>query len=150
MLEPLTHFETNVCTSANDLTEILDRIQSSYLVGMCDIAVPFVEREPVIDYVIKLGSRMQHLHLVDSNGIDETHLLPGEGKILMPELLAELKNMGMVVFPRSSEGVLALSGQSKLFQFAFMFINICGYDYQNHYRNGYKYRPRFLVNHTDQ
>ena len=94
LLEPLTHFETNVCTSANDLTEILDRIQSSYLVGMCDIAVPFVEREPVIDYVIKLGSRMQHLHLVDSNGIDETHLLPGEGKILMPELLAELKKHG--------------------------------------------------------
>ncbi len=90
LLEPLTHFETNVCTSANDLAEILDRINSPYLMGMCDIVVPFVEGEPILDYIAKLGNRMQHLHLVDSNGVDETHLVPGEGRIPLPELMAGL------------------------------------------------------------
>lgn len=94
LLEPLTHFETNVCTSANCLAGILERIHSPYLSGMCDVAVPFVEGEPVVDYLTKLGSDMQHLHLVDSNGTDETHLLPGEGRMPLPELLAEMRRYG--------------------------------------------------------
>lgn len=94
LLEPLTHFETNVCTSANCLAGILERISSPCLAGMCDVVVPFVEGEPVTDYMTKLGDRMCHLHLVDSNGTDETHLLPGEGRIPLPELLSEILQYG--------------------------------------------------------
>lgn len=94
LLEPLTLFETNVCSSAADLLEILDAVDSPCLYGMCDLVVPFVQQEPAMNYFELLGDRCRHLHLVDSDGVSETHLLPGDGKIPLPELLGEIRAAG--------------------------------------------------------
>lgn len=94
ILEPLTAFETNVCTSANELVEILDKIDSRCLTGMCDIVVPYLRHEPIMSYFTKLGTRMNHLHLQDSDGISELHVLPGEGEAPLRELLEEVIQIG--------------------------------------------------------
>lgn len=94
VLESLTGFETNVCSTAGDVKEVLDEIHSPYLLGMCDIVVPFIEQEPAMSYFEKLGDKCAHLHLVDSDGSSETHVLPGDGQIPLPELLAEIKEYG--------------------------------------------------------
>lgn len=94
ILEPLTPYESNVITTANDLCRALDAVPSPALVGMCDVAVPFAQGERMLTYLDKLGDRLQHLHIVDSTGCDDTHLVPGEGVLPLPELMAELKERG--------------------------------------------------------
>lgn len=94
LLEALTPSETNVCTSASDLAEALDAVDSPALLGMCDVVPPYVSREPILDYLDRLGPRMAHLHLVDSDGAGDAHLLPGDGTVPLAELLAELRERG--------------------------------------------------------
>lgn len=94
LLEPLTSFESNVCNTSNDLSEILEEIDMPCLMGMCDVVVPFIEQEPAMDYFEKLGSRMGHLHLVDSDGTSETHVIPGDGVMPLKELLCAIREYG--------------------------------------------------------
>lgn len=93
LLEPLTVYESNSCTTAGQLAEVLDAVGSPCLFGMCDVVVPFTGGQPVLDYLDMLGGRMRHLHLVDSDGASDTHLLPGDGRIPLAELLAELGHL---------------------------------------------------------
>lgn len=90
VLETLTPYETNACITAEDLKEVLDAVDSEYLMGMCDIVVPFVCNEPILGYLDKLGPRMRHLHIVDSDGVSDSHLVPGDGCIPLAEVLAGL------------------------------------------------------------
>ncbi len=94
VLEALTPFESNVCKSANDLAEVFRRVDSPALFGMCDIVPPFVQHESIMAYFDKLGDRMHHLHIIDSDGTSDTHVMPGEGTIPLPELMAEIKEIG--------------------------------------------------------
>ena len=55
ILEPLTIYESNVITSLNDLERALDKVPSPYLVGMCDLAVPYTTGEPAAEYVRRVG-----------------------------------------------------------------------------------------------
>lgn len=91
LLESLTHFESNVCTTANDIQYILEEIDSPYLLGMCDLVVPFIQQEPVANYFEKLGEKCAHIHWIDSDGCSETHVLPGDGQIPMKDLLDQIK-----------------------------------------------------------
>ena len=62
--------------------------------GMCDVVPPWVIREPITNYLDQLGGRMAHLHLVDGDGNSDSHLIPGDGCIPLPELLEELEVRG--------------------------------------------------------
>jgi len=94
VLETLTPYETNVIKSANDLLEVFRRVPNPMLYGMCDIVAPFVQNESILDYLDKLGEKMYHMHIVDSDSNSATHVLPGDGNIPMKELLDELKERG--------------------------------------------------------
>lgn len=92
LLEALTHFETNVCTKASDLYNIINKINSPYLYGMCDTVVPFIEGEPVINYFRLLKDKCAHVHFVDCDGSSETHVVPGLGIMPLPEILEDIRN----------------------------------------------------------
>ena len=94
VLEALTGFETNVCTSAGDVKAVLEEVDSPFLCGMCDVVVPFVQQEPIISYFELLKEKCCHLHLVDSDGCSDMHFLPGDGEIPLPELIEEIKTAG--------------------------------------------------------
>ena len=94
LLEALTPYETNVCTTAGELSETLEKVDSPALMGMCDVVPPWVIREPITNYLDQLGGRMAHLHLVDGDGNSDSHLIPGDGCIPLPELLEELEVRG--------------------------------------------------------
>jgi protein FrlC len=93
VVEALTPYESNVCKSANDLAEIFRLIPSDCLLGMCDLVPPYVQQESILSYFDKLGEKMHHMHVIDSDGTSDTHLMPGEGKIPLKELMDELKEM---------------------------------------------------------
>ena len=65
VVEPLTPYESNFFTRANDLVELFRRIDSPYLVGMCDIIPAFVQHESIMAYFDKLGDKMEHMHIID-------------------------------------------------------------------------------------
>ncbi|NLJ30952.1 MAG: fructoselysine 3-epimerase [Clostridiales bacterium] len=91
VLEALTPYESNVCKSANDLAEVFRQVNSPCLVGMCDIVPPYVQHESIMAYFDKLGEKMYHMHVIDSDGSSDTHIMPGEGNLPLPELMQELK-----------------------------------------------------------
>ncbi|MFA7462625.1 MAG: TIM barrel protein, partial [Anaerovoracaceae bacterium] len=94
LMETTTPWETNVLKNANDMVQLFERIPSENLVGMLDIVAPFVQDESIFAYFDKIGGKLQHLHIVDSNGADETHVLPGEGIMPLKEAMQELKYIG--------------------------------------------------------
>ena len=93
VMEALTVYESNVIKSANDLKELFEAVPSKNLVGMCDIVPPFTQQESIMDYFDKLGDKMYHKHLIDGMHDSDSHVMPGEGEIPMPELIKELKNI---------------------------------------------------------
>lgn len=90
LLEPLTQYESNVITTCNDLVTILDEINSPRLQGMCDICPPFNNQEPIMTYFEKLGPRLRHMHIIDSDGHSDTHMMPGDGNIPLKQLFREI------------------------------------------------------------
>ncbi len=93
IVEPLTPYESNFFTRANDLVELFRQIDSPYAVGMCDIVPPFVQHESIMAYFDKLGSKMAHMHIIDGEQGTDSHIMPGEGSIPMQELMYELKRI---------------------------------------------------------
>ncbi len=91
VVETLTPYESNVFTSANDAVELFKRIDSSNVVGMCDLVPPFVQYESMLSYLDKLGEKMYHFHIIDGEQGTDNHIIPGEGAIPLRELFIELK-----------------------------------------------------------
>jgi len=94
VVEPLTPYESNVFKSANDLVELFKRIDSPFLYGMCDVVPPYVQHESIMTYIDKLGRKMYHMHIIDGEPGTDSHIVPGEGSIPLPELFKELKCAG--------------------------------------------------------
>ena len=51
VVETLTHYESNLCTTAGELAQALEEVNSPRLLGMCDVTPPFAAREPVCNYL---------------------------------------------------------------------------------------------------
>ena len=94
VVEPLTTMESNVFKNANDLVDLFEHVDSPNLLAMMDIVPPFQQQEQMMSYFSKLGEKLYHLHIVDSNGVDDSHVLPGEGVLPMKELLQEIRDYG--------------------------------------------------------
>jgi fructoselysine 3-epimerase len=90
-LEALTQYESNVVITCNDLVRVLDEVDSPRLVTMCDICPPFCNQEPIMTYFDKLGDRLRHFHIVDSDGRSDTHMVPGDGNIPLRQLLRAIE-----------------------------------------------------------
>ena len=45
-------------------------------------------------YIDKLGEKMYHMHIIDGDQGTDSHIVPGEGSIPLPELFKELKDVG--------------------------------------------------------
>lgn len=94
LIEALTPFESNVCTTANDLCELIDYMDSPYFGAMCDVVPPYVQNESIMNYFKKLGNNLKHFHIVDSDGKSDIHLIPGHGNIPLKELMHEIVDHG--------------------------------------------------------
>ena len=94
LLEPLTPYESNVVCNANDVLRALSMVSSPRLNSMVDICAPFVQDEPVMSYFDKLGDKLRHLHIVDSDGASDSHYVPGEGKMPLRELMRDIIDRG--------------------------------------------------------
>lgn len=94
VIETLTPFETNVFKSANDVDRLFRKVESEYLFGMCDLVPPYAQFESMTVYLDILKDKMYHLHIIDGELATDSHIMPGDGSIPLPELFKELKYMG--------------------------------------------------------
>ena len=94
MYEPLTIFESNVTTTSNQLLEICNHFNSPYFYGMNDIVVPYIQGENIISFNKKLGNKLAHMHVVDSDGQTEDHYCPGFGNLPIKNFMQELIDSG--------------------------------------------------------
>ena len=87
VLEPLTHIETTAVENLDNLLEVLDGVGSPNLAAMLDtghinVTAHLLGKDADTyfrEHVEKLGSRLQHMHIDDNVGDNDSHLLPGEG-----------------------------------------------------------------------
>lgn len=91
LLETLTPYESNTCTTLSDLKKVLDSISSPHLIGMCDVVAAYSQGETIEDYLEVLGDKLGHIHLVDYDGETDNHLIPGEGILDIKAILTSLK-----------------------------------------------------------
>jgi len=91
VLEALTQYESNVVVTCNDLVAALEEVNSSRLMTMCDICPPFCNQEPIMSYFDKLGNKLVHLHIIDSDGRSDTHMMPGDGNIPLRQLFRAIE-----------------------------------------------------------
>ena len=92
--EPLTIYESNVTTTSNQLLEICNHFNSPYFYGMNDIVVPYIQGENIISFNKKLGNKLAHMHVVDSDGQTEDHYCPGFGNLPIKNFMQELIDSG--------------------------------------------------------
>ena len=44
-----------------------------------------------MSYFDKLGDRLRHMHIIDSDSAPDTHMMPGDGNIPLRQLCAQLR-----------------------------------------------------------
>lgn len=107
LIEPLTPQESDSLCSAAELSALLEQVDCPYVAGMCDTVVPFTQRqqgrsnEDLDTWFDLLGSRLRHIHMTDSDGRTENHILPGDGA-------APLKDMLMTLHRRGYDGYITI------------------------------------------
>lgn len=94
LLEPLSQFESNTCTTAAELSEVLAELNDPCVLPMCDVVASFVQGETAETLYRLTGGAMAHLHIADSDGRSENHLLPGDGVLPLREQLQALRRAG--------------------------------------------------------
>lgn len=100
LIEPLTPQESDSLCSAAQLAWLLEQVDCPYVAGMCDIVVPFTQArlgrsdETLDTWFDLLGPRLRHIHMTDSDGVTEDHILPGQGVAPLGDMLATLQRRG--------------------------------------------------------
>lgn len=61
---------------------------------MCDMVASYVQDETAAEFYQCTGSAMVHLHIADSDGRSEAHILPGDGTLPLRSELEALRQAG--------------------------------------------------------
>ena len=93
LLENLTPMESDGYTMLEDYCSLFNK-DLPCVKAMCDVVVPFVQGCDPIEYLHVLGPKMMHLHFTDSNGTDESHIMPGDGIMDLRSLLRDFISAG--------------------------------------------------------
>lgn len=76
----------------NSSDEILELISVNDKLRVC-LDTNHLLKEDNIDFIKRVGNKIETLHVSDYDYVDEKHWLPGEGKIHWQRLIEELKNI---------------------------------------------------------
>lgn len=94
LLEPLSPFESNTCTTAAEIAAVLSELNDPTVCTMCDMVASYVQDETAAEFYQCTGSAMVHLHIADSDGRSEAHILPGDGTLPLRSELEALRQVG--------------------------------------------------------
>lgn len=93
LLENLTPMESDGYTTLEEYSRLFEK-DLPCIKAMCDVVVPFVQGQDPVEYYRVLGTKMGHLHVTDSNGLDESHIMPGDGVMELGKMMREFSSAG--------------------------------------------------------
>ena len=81
-------------TRVGKLLELLDEVDPQHQVGIClDLGHANIEGDVAQELLLALP-RLDHIHLHDNDGHDDSHLCPGSGCIAWPQVIELLRENG--------------------------------------------------------
>jgi protein FrlC len=93
-VEPLTPMESPVITTSADCLELLRAVRSPALHFVLDIVPPVVTAEPLSNYFERLGDRVSHVHICNTDGKSDAHLELDNGILNIADVLSEIRACG--------------------------------------------------------
>lgn len=92
-LEPFTKYTTHICNSIQQLVQLIREVESPMLKGLADTDVIATTGTDTIEgFIDALGEDLRHVHFLD--GMPGGHLVPGDGKIDLINVLQHLDRIG--------------------------------------------------------
>jgi protein FrlC len=91
-IEPVTPMESPIITSSDDCLDMLREIDSPNLNFVLDIVPPTVIFEPISNYFRKLGNRVSHVHICNSDGRTDAHLELDNGVLNIADVMRVLES----------------------------------------------------------
>lgn len=85
--EPLTPTESPVLVTADDCVALLADVNRDNVCTMLDVIPPTIMGEPLSSYFTKLGDKVAHVHLANSDGRTDAHLALDDGILPIPDVL---------------------------------------------------------------
>ncbi|SDE23221.1 protein FrlC [Paenibacillus sp. UNCCL117] len=79
VLEPLSHFGSNVINNAADLKRMIDEVGSPNVKAMLDTVPMMLAGDTIDGYAAAFGDDLVHIHFLDGDGKTSAHLAWGEG-----------------------------------------------------------------------
>lgn len=107
VVEPLTPMESPVICTTDDCLRLFEDVDRPNLEAMMDVAPPVVSCEPFSDYFVKLGKRMNYIHICNNDGRSDAHTRLEDGVIPIEDMFTVFKNWsydGFVTAELYSEG----------------------------------------------
>jgi protein FrlC len=107
VIEPLTPMESPLICTADDCVRLFRDVGHDNLEAMMDVVPPVVCHEPFSEYFVKLGKRMNYIHICNTDGRSDAHTRLEEGVIPIRDMFAVFKNWdygGYVTAELYSEG----------------------------------------------
>ena len=92
MIEPAHSMETDTVLTVDHGIQVVDEIGKDDFGLVIDTGHMFVNRESFTDIPSKVSAYKVHYHFDDNFGINDDHLVPGEGKINFSTFIDSLKN----------------------------------------------------------
>lgn len=87
VVELLTPMESNIVYRLYEIVDLLEYFDSPRLKTMLDNATPMCAWEPYSEHFETLGEKIDFIHFVDVNGINQSHRPLGTGILDLPTLL---------------------------------------------------------------
>lgn len=94
VIEALTPMESPVITTADDLCEAIADIGLPNIEAMLDVVPPAIAYEPLSAYFIKLGRRMNYIHLCNNDRKTDAHLRLDTGELPVEDMIRVFKEQG--------------------------------------------------------
>lgn len=94
MLEAVTLKESNVVYRLEDILQLLDAAGTPAVTSMIDLAPLAQNEEPLEDYMLALGDKLDHVHFVDADRLGMHHYNIGEAGLPMDRMLKVLEKHG--------------------------------------------------------
>ena len=91
VLETLTPSESNLVTTADEASALIEDVGSQAMTAMMDLVPPVIANEPVSNYFDFLQNRMDYIHLCNSDGVTEFHARLDEGVLPLQDVFTLLK-----------------------------------------------------------
>lgn len=92
VIEPLTPMESPLITTADECAQAIEEIGMENIEAMLDVVPPTVANEPFSNYFDRFGSKLQYIHICNTDGKTDAHTRLEDGIIPVHDMIQLFKD----------------------------------------------------------